>query len=513
MTEVENTTVVLHRYLRTLSVRVSRGSVSRLLAHPLGSSMRGISDALDALRVRNEVYQLPSRDYFRQLPVPFITMQQVERNAFCLVARVTDSTVEYSNATGRHLHASLETFLQTWSGAVLVAEAAADTRQETCFRLKDLFYFWGQYKAVVALVLVVVGAFLHAVHSLGGVPAYWAYLATLAPGIFTAAAILYKEQVDSGFLERFCRIGKAVDCNRVLHSRGSKFLGRSLGELSLLYFFTLYFYSAFCPADFYVVSSGCCLLAVAFTLYSVCYQLAVLRRACLLCMAVCLLVWGNAVCLFLLGETLTTDISVLSCVSFVVIGCVSLTLILGFSEKQATESKLRDREERYATLLRPDVFRKLLELQPSIAGNIPLELTINNNVEGDNRLLLVSNPNCKNCARTHRTLKELATQVPISILLTTHPKDEKGKQVVRSVLAAYQEEGWNKAMELLDAWFEKQKIEAYRDVDETSEADEIRKRQMVYCWRQKLFQTPAIYCQRYAFPNVYALSDIKYLLT
>lgn len=39
-----HTVSLLYRYLRMLSVRVGRGTVARLLAHPLGNSMRGLSD-------------------------------------------------------------------------------------------------------------------------------------------------------------------------------------------------------------------------------------------------------------------------------------------------------------------------------------------------------------------------------------------------------------------------------------------------------------------------------------
>ena len=48
-----HTASLLYRYLRMLSVRVDRGTVARLLAHPLGNSMRGLSDALDGLKPRS----------------------------------------------------------------------------------------------------------------------------------------------------------------------------------------------------------------------------------------------------------------------------------------------------------------------------------------------------------------------------------------------------------------------------------------------------------------------------
>lgn len=54
MTGADNISVVLYCYLRTLSVKVSRDTVHRLLSTPLGGGMRGISDALDALHIKND---------------------------------------------------------------------------------------------------------------------------------------------------------------------------------------------------------------------------------------------------------------------------------------------------------------------------------------------------------------------------------------------------------------------------------------------------------------------------
>lgn len=44
MMTVNNTGIVLYRYLQALSVEVSRGTVHRLLDTPAGNSLRGISD-------------------------------------------------------------------------------------------------------------------------------------------------------------------------------------------------------------------------------------------------------------------------------------------------------------------------------------------------------------------------------------------------------------------------------------------------------------------------------------
>ena len=130
MTEVDNIDIVLYHYLQALSVKVSRGTVHRLLNTPLGDSIRSISDALDVLHVKNEVYQLPSHDYFPQLEAPFITILKVDRNQFCVVTKKDDFIVEFLNGDGKKHHTSVDKFLQHWSGTVLFGEATEKTSNE-----------------------------------------------------------------------------------------------------------------------------------------------------------------------------------------------------------------------------------------------------------------------------------------------------------------------------------------------------------------------------------------------
>ena len=102
MTGADNTSVILYCYLRTLSVKVSRDTVHRLLSTPLGGGMRGISDALDALHVKTEVVRLLSHDYFLRLETPFITMLEVDKKSFCVVSKMTCKGRQVSTALDRY---------------------------------------------------------------------------------------------------------------------------------------------------------------------------------------------------------------------------------------------------------------------------------------------------------------------------------------------------------------------------------------------------------------------------
>ena len=156
MAEVDNIAVVLYHYLRLLSVKVSRSTVHRLLDTPLGDSIRGISDALDVLHVKNEVYQLPSHDYFPQLEAPFITILKVDRNQFCVVTKKDDFIVEFLNGDGKKHHTSVDKFLQHWAGTVLFGEATEKTSNEHFCVIKNILFNLLRYKFIIAILFILI---------------------------------------------------------------------------------------------------------------------------------------------------------------------------------------------------------------------------------------------------------------------------------------------------------------------------------------------------------------------
>lgn len=228
MLEVDNTGVVLYRYLRALHVKVSKMTVHRLLDTPLGNSMRGISDALDALYINNAVYQLPT-EYFEKLESPFIAVTNDNDSPFCLVERIEETHVTITIPHSQSLRISKQQFLQKWTGGVLIGETTEKTIQEKNCRLKDAI-MWIQCNqlllaGIVAILLILYGTGMN--YSTG----VSLYVFTLCLGILVSSAIIYKETVNSRFLHRFCHIGKVIDCNEVLHSKGSQIIGIGLEDV------------------------------------------------------------------------------------------------------------------------------------------------------------------------------------------------------------------------------------------------------------------------------------------
>lgn len=511
MTEVENTSTILYRYLRTLSVKVSKGTVYSLLDTPVGNSMRGISDALDALHIKNEVYQLPaSLDYLLQLDAPFITMLEVDKNPFCVVTKKNDFIVEFTT-TKEKQQIEVDTFLKKWKGIVLLGEVTEETSFDSLYLWKNISHFLLKYKLAIAIFFILTLGFLHVLQQKYS-PIFIAYLATLSLGILTSVTILYKEQFNESFLEGFCHIGKTIDCNKVLHSKGASIAGTSLGELSLLYFFVLFLFSIIQPQDSYGIVMVCSTIAICFTIYSIAYQIFIIHKGCILCMLVNVIVWGSTFTFYVMSDEMISNFSILSTYSFTAISCIGLIILIAlrsYHEERKEKYILRDR---FSNLFTISVFQKLLELQPFIKESAPLDIAINNHISGENRLLIITNPTCKSCAKAHPDIKELSSMMPISLILITHPKDKTGTKVAETILAAYMQEGWSKAIALLDEWFENQSIkEAYRYIA-TSDIEDRRNKQTAYCWKHNIDHTPSFLVNGHYIPKAYSISNLKYIL-
>ena len=445
MLGVDNTSEVLYHYLRALHVKVSTMTVHRLLDTPLGNSMRDISDALDSLHVSNAAYQLP-KEYLDELEAPCIVIMNDNDSPFCLIEKIEETHITLSHS--QRLRVSKQQFLQKWTGTVLVGEVTESTIQEKNCKLKDIAMWIQRHQLLLAGIIAILLILYSTKRNYStGISLY---LVTLCTGLLISSAILYKETANSRFLHRFCHIGKTIDCNEVLHSKGSHIIGMGLGELSLLYFSALLLFTLICPHEFYCISIICSIIAIGFTLYSVIYQLFIIRKGCMLCMLINLIVWSSCVILYIQKGQFNKEFSLSAMLSFTAIACICLTGWLQIKALLKIKEEGKQFKVQFSNLLNPDNFQKLLFAETQIGAMVNKEIALHNQISSTTQLMIVTNPNCKNCARIHSHIKEIASNVSISLVLLTFPKDGIGEKVAKTIIAAYRTDGWEKAITALD---------------------------------------------------------------
>ena len=508
MLEVDNAGKVLYHYLHALHVKVSKTTVYRLLDTPLGNSMRGISDALDSLHINNAAYQLP-KEFLDELEAPCIVIMNDNDSPFCLIEKIEETHITLSHS--QRLRVSKQQFLQKWTGSVLVGEVTESTIQEKNCKLKNITMWIQRHQlllaGIIAILLILYSTKRN--YSTGISP----YLLTLCIGVLVSSAILYKETVNSRFLHRFCHIGKMIDCNEVLHSKGSHIIGMGLGELSLLYFSVLLLFALICPYEFYGISVTCNIIAIGFTFYSVIYQLFIIRKGCMLCMLINLTVWSSCVTLYILQGQFNREFSLSAMLSFIAIACICLAGWLQIRALLKVKEERKQLKVQFSKLLNPDSFQKLLFAETQIEAMVNKQIALHNQISSTTQLMIVTNPNCKNCARMHSHIKEIASNVSISLVLLTFPKDGIGEKVAKTIIATYRTDGWEQAITALEEWYKNHNIKEVDKYAITVEEQRIWKQQQIYCSQQHISQTPSIIIDGYYVPEFYQLKELKYVLT
>lgn len=510
MSEVDNTSRILYHYLRALHVKVSKMTVRRLLDNPLGNSMRGISDALDALHIRNEVYQLP-KDYLDKLEGSCIAVTTDNHAPYCLIEKIDKESITLTMPSARHKNVSKQQFLQKWTGGVLMAELTENTIKEKYCMLRDIIEWIKQYQLLlvgfITILLILSG--LGNNYSTG----MTLYLLTLCIGILVSSAIIYKETVNSKFLHRFCHIGKTIDCNEVLHSKGAQIIGIGLGELSLFYFNTLLLFVLIRPHDFYFISGICNIFALGFTIYSIIYQAFVVRKGCILCMIVNITVWSSCTVLIIFQKQFYKEISLITILSLMAIACITLIGWLEIKTLLKAHVEGKQLKIRFSYLMEPVRFQKLLSVEAQIGEMVDKEIALHNQVLSERQLMIVTNPNCRNCAKMHSYIKEIASHISVSLILLTFPKDEVGEHVAKAIIATYRTEGWEKALIALEEWYKTHKQNELDKYAITIEEQRIWKQQQNYCSRQHISRTPSLIIDSYFVPECYQAKELKYVLT
>lgn len=510
MWSTNKTAKVLDCYLRQMAVKVSRARIQQLLNTPVGNTIRGMSDALDELRINNAVYQLPS-EYFNELEIPFIAALHSSESPFCVVEKKNDTAVSITDSDAIHRIINKDLFLRKWTGAVLIGEKTDETVSERNLGWKNIITWVNDYKGFIAGVLLFFSSLI-----VIGCESSLLFIHTLIVwlGIVVSIVIIYKENYNPDFLRRFCQIGEMVDCNRVLHSRGGTLLGVvQLGELSLIFFGTLLLYAILNQTNFQLMTAIGLSLACVFTVYSVIYQAFVVRKWCMLCLCVNLIIWVDAIWMYTMREALMSSFDWLELLGFGVL--FVLCSVLGLELKQLLETNKENTllKDRFASLLQPDIFNRLLLGEQELTVPIGKELLLHNGIESNELdVIIFTNPNCSNCARVHPQIQLLSKTKSVGLVLFVSSDDKIGKFVAQQVIACYFSEGWSKAIELLGKWFENKNLNALEVFSVQQHVREMLTGQQRYCEMIRLAHTPSVVVNTHYLPLVYEVSDLKYVI-
>lgn len=498
MPEIDHTTYILCRYLKEVSVKISIGSIQQLLDTPMGNTIRGISDALDELHINHNVYQLPA-EYLDQLSGSFIAA--LNNGDLCMVIIHDTNHIQIVKQQNRHAEISKKQFLNIWTGTILLAEKPTEPYIENYYYSRQLISWIDCHKGIW---LLAIAAILSLVTGLNAIPTIIFKILVIL-GLVIGICIINKESYHHSFLQRFCKIGDKVDCNQILHSKAAK-IGNfiSLGELATIYYATTLLYLMIDDKGNWSIVIFTTIISVAFTLYSVIYQIVIARKLCLFCMALNIIIWLQALIAYTMRLNMRFEVKEL--ISF---GLIGTACFIGW---QIIKRLLHDKQRYYHLALKhqyllaePQLFNQQLKLQTSI---IPAnsDITIHNEIQNGQKIQIVIGLRCHHCAANYQEWMKI--KLPVSILFMINANDKEGITITQRIISCYLEKGYDKAMELLGKWFNEGTIPIYKI---TPEAETMFYEQIKYCLENKLTHTPFTIIDGKVIPKIYTIDDLHYL--
>lgn len=512
---------IVKKWLDKLDIPVSPTLLTQQLkSHPDYPSLLSITDTLDYFGITNTAVQV-EKEVLPEIDMPFLAHVNDNEDGFVICSNGASVEKEHSG------------FFSGWSGAVVMAEKPSGWKN--ALNTETLKKEKGKSRAQFLFIGAAITIAVAAACTVSG----WIFTSLLmlaAAGIFVSWMIVSKDLgIKSTIADRVC--GKENECTAVLQSKGAKLLpGISLGDVSLVWFSGLL--TALCIAAFTGTAEGIvsvvsflALASVPVIVYSLYYQGLVAKKWCRLCLIIAglLLAQLSLVLPVLTGKggwpIQLNDILLFTSALFAAGICW-----LSFKHLLKERNVLLEDSYAAARFKRNEsVVSAILEKQRSV-DITPFEkdLFMGNRVSPV-QIMVVCNPYCKPCAKTHQALHEMLQNNEESFGLTVRFTVNSGEEdritkTVQHIFRYIDEHTGNMAakqkaataQQVLHDWFSVMDYEKFAEwypVSNQTDVTGILRQQEEWYKRTGINYTPTIFMNGYDLPLLYSANDIAGILS
>ena len=474
--------------------------------------------------VDNAAYRLD----FEELggaPTPFLAHVKTNGGDLVLVKRIENDRYYLSSDKWDGHKVSAAEFKKMYNGIVLSAEpsdrpASAVTAPTVLKQLKTPA-LCAEAILILTAALVFHSGYIHAI-------SWQSALLTLfkTAGLITSVLLLI-QSVDSNnpLVQVLCQTQGKTDCNAILSSKAAKaFWGFSWSEIGFFYFagtWLLLLFGDNLPA----VRQTIALLnfiSLPYTFYSIYYQWRVGKQWCVLCCTVQALFWLEFVAILFIYPTFGTgwaDITALSTIFIYLLTPAILWLILKpmfLKLQQLQPLKQQLRKFKYNA----ELFNKMLAEQPKY--ELPNESwsIVLGNAAAENIITMISNPYCPPCSKAHANLdtllNERANIQARIIFIANNDERDRNTPITRHLMALNDVADRQTVKQALHDWYEQRQknYEAWAKMYPVElNANGFYKidLQREWCEMAGVTATPTLLLNGYRLPDLYQLTDLKYM--
>lgn len=535
--------------LKLLGVSVSKTSIKEKLSlHPDYPSLLSISDALSSWKIENKTARI-TKDNLHKLKVPFLTpvdilpednkqtngntSDKIAEKLFVVVKHITPDTVTYSETHGsnRWTTVSKNNFDKIWNGIVLVAEPGKDSgeREFNMTRRKELFSIMVKVSACLIPAILFCFAITNFFKPTTTTSiSHTAIILIKLLGTSITALLLYRE-VDSQnqFLRSVCSASPKLDCNAILDSKASKLLGViSWSEIGFMYFSGTFFVLLIknTSGGLFNIYALINLLAVPYTIFSIVYQWRIAKQWCILCLSVQALLLVELIIFWGSGNYLL--FSQIEWNTIIIFGCLfPIPLIFWLLIKDhIIESKAAKQTRVELVRLKNNIsiFDILLTREDPIIPADGLGITLGN-IKGKYSIIKVCNPYCAPCSEAHTVLEDIiSTNDDVSVQIiykATNSDFDPRSKPVSHLLAIAKSDDYARLKKAMNEWYgsDEKNYDRFKEkyplqIEPIATQETINK-MADWCNKMRISSTPTIFVNGHALPDIYSISDLKYLLS
>lgn len=515
------------KILKHYNIRYTSFFVQSLKAHPKYPSLLSLSDILNEYQIENVCLKV-DKNKISSIPVPFIAHVSNAVNNFIYIKDVSESHVLYESSDKGERWISLEEFNNKWEGIALItarSDGAGEPNYQVNF-LKDIFRKVTKYLSVVGFLFI---ALISIISNQFFFRKQWVPLLGLGIVISSgfAVSLLLVQQafnISSRITKKICGISSNTSCSDVLDSPAARIFGIvSLSEIGLLYYGGSLSALIFAPSFSTLLFLFCLSIAsLPFTFFSIYYQAKILRKWCVLCLIVQLLLWLEFYTLFPFYLTFGEfdSLELLQSLSAFLTPSLIWILLRPVFQKSILASKLERKLNRFRSSGK--LFTSALEEQKKVTIPTDLPRLLLSEDVSSPIITLVTNPFCEPCAKLHNeidaVLKKTSNNVRLEIIfLTTEDEEEPRSRVSAHLIALYMAEGSNGAHTALSKWFSMKTLNyetwaSQHRVAFRGEEMNILKMHRDWCASWQITSTPAVFFNGRSFPEMYEIEDIASIL-
>lgn len=492
------------------------GLESYINSNPFSHTMYGVSKILTAYGISNQPIRVNEPDNFlKELPHSCII---IYKGVYILVTHSDHENVFGIDLNGFSFKIKIQELLSEWNGKAIIISSIVNAKEPN-FADNKRSQILNSTKSIaisVGAIIIITFGFLLNKTSYPLLRMEILFVSFLGIGI-SYLLLLKQLNIENRFADKLCSIVKEGRCEEVTGSKGGKILGMvSLSEIGMAYFLVNVLILSYLPSLMEIMFF-INILILPFSFWSIWYQKFRIKKWCILCICVLLLMWMQAFIFVMNGLlhkfSFIYNSFVLVCILYFVVTLL-LNKIMGWLQFRHKYYSVRTNYDK----LRFDsrVKKSLLYSNHYVINNDNCSALVFGNPDAPNNITVFSNPYCKPCAIFHNLIRNsLNNDVCIRYSFTHFDYDSS--IINKLLIALYQQYGARVAWTALSEWYEygrEKGVSFFSKIDLNIESDRVIhefNKHEVWAKNDFLVGTPTVFINGYIIEWPYEVSDYLYI--